>query len=37
MQSSIKNQTGEYTVLGNAEALQNGTLQVTDLPEIRIC
>ena len=36
MQSSIKNQTGEYTVLGNAEALKNGTLQVTDLPEMRI-
>ena len=36
MQSSIKNQTGEYTVLGNAEALKNGTLQATDLPEIRI-
>lgn len=36
MQSSIKNQTGKYTVLGNAEALKNGTLQVTDLPEIRI-
>ena len=26
MQSSIKNVTGEYTVLGNAEALRNGTL-----------
>ena len=36
MQSSIKNQTGEYTVLGNAEALKNGTLQANDLPEIRI-
>lgn len=36
MQSSIKNQTGEHTVLGNAEALKNGTLQATDLPEIRI-
>ena len=36
MQSSIKNQTGEHTVLGNAEALKNGTLKVTDLPEIRI-
>lgn len=36
MQCSIKNQTGEYTVLGNAEALKNGTLQATDLPEIRI-
>ena len=36
MQSSIRNQTGEHTVLGNAEALKNGTLQATDLPEIRI-
>lgn len=36
MQSSIKNQTGEYTVLGNAEALKNGVLKATDLPEIRI-
>ncbi|MDR2039443.1 MAG: hypothetical protein LBQ60_16090 [Bacteroidales bacterium] len=26
MQSSIKNTTGNYTVLGNAEALTNGTL-----------
>lgn len=26
MQSSIKNTTGEYTVLGNAEALADGTL-----------
>lgn len=36
MQSSIKNQTGEYTVLGNAEALKNGSLKASDLPEIRI-
>ena len=36
MQSSIKNQTGEYTVLGNEEALKSGTLQATDLPVIRI-
>lgn len=36
MQSSIKNQTGEYTVLGNAEALKSGALKATDLPEIRI-
>ena len=35
IQNSIKNQTGEYTVLGNAEALKSGVLQ-TDLPEIRI-
>lgn len=26
MQSSIKNTTGEFTVLGNAEALANGSL-----------
>lgn len=26
MQNSIKNTTGEYTVLGNAEALKAGTL-----------
>ena len=36
MQSSIKNQTGEYTVLGNAGALKSGALKATDLPEIRI-
>lgn len=36
MQSSIKNQTGEHTVLRNAEALKSGTLKATDLPEIRI-
>ena len=36
MQSSIKNKTGEYTVLGNAEALKNGTLKVTDLALIRL-
>ena len=36
MQNSIKNQTGEYTVLGNVEALKNGTLHASDLPEIRI-
>ena len=36
MQSSIKNQTGEHTVLGNAEALKSGALKATDLPEIRI-
>lgn len=34
MQSSIKNQTGEHTVLGNAEALKSGALKATDLPEI---
>ena len=33
---SIKNLTGEHTVLGNAEALKNGTLQATDSPEIQI-
>ena len=36
MQSSIKNQTGEHTVLGNAEALKSGAFKATDLPEIRI-
>ncbi|EBV2322290.1 type IV secretion protein Rhs, partial [Salmonella enterica subsp. enterica serovar Hadar] len=36
MQSSIKNQTGEYTVLGNAEALLNGTLKPSALPPIKI-
>ena len=36
MQSSIKNQTGEHTVLGNAEALKSSALKATDLPEIRI-
>lgn len=36
MQSSIKNQIGQYTVLGNALALKNGTLKATDLPEMRI-
>ncbi|ELO9006827.1 RHS repeat-associated core domain-containing protein, partial [Salmonella enterica] len=36
MQSSIKNQTGEYTVLGNADALLNGTLKPSDLPAIKI-
>ena len=36
MQSSIKNQTVEHTVLGNAEALKSGALKATDLPEIQI-
>lgn len=36
MQSSIKNQTGEYTVLGNADALRKGTLLPTDLALIRL-
>ncbi|MBP3458390.1 MAG: hypothetical protein J6K58_04210 [Lachnospiraceae bacterium] len=36
MQSSTKNQTGEHTVLGNAAAFKNATLQATDFPEIRI-
>lgn len=36
MQNSIKNQTGEYTVLENAAALKSGALKVTDLPEIKI-
>jgi len=36
MQSSIKNQTGNFTVTGNAEALADGTLSPTDLPIIRV-
>lgn len=36
MQSSIKNYNGDYTVLGNASALRNGTLKPTDLPTIRV-
>lgn len=36
MQSSIKNQTGGYTVLENAQALKESTLKPSDLPEIRI-
>lgn len=36
MQSSIKNKTGYYTVIENAEALRNGTLLVDDLPHINI-
>ena len=36
MQSSIKNTTGEHTVLGNAEALKAGTLKPNDLPAIKV-
>lgn len=36
MQSSIKNETGEYTVLQNAEALKNGTLKPSDLPTMKV-
>jgi hypothetical protein len=36
MQSSIKNQTGQYTVLGNAQALKSGTLLASDLPAIKV-
>ncbi|ORM73410.1 hypothetical protein HA48_09855 [Pantoea wallisii] len=36
MQSSIKNQTGEHTVLNNTAALKNGTLKPTDLSAIKI-
>lgn len=36
MQSSIKNQTGNHTVIGKAKALKNGTLKPSDLPENRI-
>lgn len=36
MQSSIRNQTVEFTVLGNAEALRTGDLGATALPPIRV-
>jgi len=36
MQSSIKNQTGGYTVLGNATALKDGMLLVSNLPLISV-
>ncbi|MDU1350945.1 MAG: hypothetical protein E6942_16825 [Clostridium argentinense] len=36
MQSSIKNQTGSHTVLENAEALRNGTLKPSDLPNVKV-
>ncbi|MDQ0087464.1 RHS repeat-associated protein [Paenibacillus anaericanus] len=36
MQSSIKNQTGNYTVLGNADALRSGTLSSSDLKTINV-
>lgn len=36
MQNSIKNVTGDYTVLGNAEALKVGTLTAGDLSPIRV-
>ena len=36
MQSSIKNQTGSYTVLDNIDALKNGTLKPKDLPTIKV-
>jgi len=36
MQSYIKNQTGKYTALGNADALLNCTLKPSDLPPIKI-
>ncbi|MFC7442437.1 polymorphic toxin-type HINT domain-containing protein, partial [Laceyella putida] len=36
MQSSAKNSTGSHTVLGNAEALKDGTLKPEDLPAIRV-
>lgn len=36
MQNSIKNQTGDYTVLENAQKLRDGILKPNDLPEIRI-
>ena len=36
IQAKISNVTGEYTVLGNAEAIRNGTLDPDSLPVIRI-
>ena len=36
MQSTIHNQTGDYTVLGNAEALRAGTLSAEDFPPVRL-
>lgn len=36
MQDSIRNQTGDFTVLGNAKALKNGTLSPNDFPNIKI-
>ncbi|MFL0062030.1 RHS repeat domain-containing protein, partial [Tenacibaculum maritimum] len=36
MQSSIKNKTGDFTVLGNAEALKNGVLKVSSLPTVKV-
>ena len=36
MQSSISNKTGEYTVLGNAEAIREGKLSPNDLSLVRL-
>jgi hypothetical protein len=36
MQSTIKNETGGYTVIGNAEAIKSGSLKATDIPLIRV-
>ncbi len=36
MQSSIKNKTGDHTVLGNVQALLDGSLKVSDLPTIKV-
>ncbi|WP_315973426.1 RHS repeat-associated core domain-containing protein [Vibrio rhizosphaerae] len=36
MQSSIKNTTGDYTVLGNAEALKSGALKAENLTTIKV-
>ena len=36
MQSSIRNKTGSYTVLENAEAIRKGNLKPEDLPLIRV-
>ncbi|MFJ6267066.1 RHS repeat domain-containing protein [Lysinibacillus xylanilyticus] len=36
MQSNIKNSTGAFTVLENAESLKNGLLKVSDLPTVNV-
>ncbi|WP_157492967.1 MULTISPECIES: RHS repeat domain-containing protein [Lysinibacillus] len=36
MQSNIKNSTGAFTVLENAESLKNGSLKVSDLPTVNV-
>jgi len=36
MQNSIKNKNGDYTVLGNADALKSGKLSPSDLKNINV-